>query len=198
MTLIELMVGTVIFVFVLLSLGSMYLAATRGFGLSSAETTLQRQGTSIEERLVDHVLRARSLQVAECGPASVTISANESIIYQRLVQNSNTFVLEDEFWCVYRHKPLNDPYPQLWRCHIPGLTPPQTCSSTPENLLSGALTPPGQAISVSDSRFEVAPVVGALATTVDIRFDLDLRVVASDQPLLISPRRFGFNTTVRN
>ena len=197
--LIEVLVAAIIFVFVTLAFGSLYLSLSgkRGFDLTNAETFLQSQGTSIEEALMRHILRASALQVAACG--SATITAGQSIIYQRQVQNPSTGVLQSESWCIYQDQRTGDPYPLLWRCQVPGLTPPQTCTANPgSSLLAGAPVLPGLALAVSNTTFAAAPVVGAIVTTVDIRFDLDLRGVSSAQSLLFGPRRFGFNTTIRN
>lgn len=191
--------GVAIFTFVALALGSLYLSLSgeRGFNLASAEAFLQSQGTLIGEEFVRHILRASALQVAACG--SATIAAGQSIIYQRWVQNPTTLALQSEFWCVYQDQRPGNPYPLLWRCRVAGLTPPQTCTAQPvESLLAGSPVRSGLALAVSNTTFAVAPVVGAVAMTLDIRFDLDLRVVDSDQSLLTSPRRFGFNTTIRN
>lgn len=205
LTLVELLVAAAIFIFVAFGMGSLYLSAKRGFDFGSAEAFVQRQGTLVQEELARHILRATLLQVAQCRPnGSVTIAAGESIIYQRLVQDPTSGALQNEYWCIYwfqRTSPA-DPYPQLWRCRIAGPTPPQNCTSTPENLL-----PPvpasisGQLVSVSSANFAV-PLscvgVTCVATSVDIRFDLDLRDGATGPSLLWSARRFGFNTTIRN
>jgi len=196
-TLLEALVAVAVFTFVALALGSLYLPVLGqgGFDLGTAETFLQSQGTLIAEELVRHILRASALQVAACGSATV---AGQSIIYERWVQNPSTSVLQSEFWCVYQYQRPSDPYPLLWRCRLTGLTPPQSCTAEPlESLLAGSPVRRGLALAVSNTTFAVA-TASAVATTVDVRFDLDLLRVDSGQSLLTSPRRFGFNTTVRN
>ena len=209
-TIVELLVAAIIFAVVIFGMGSLYLSARQSFDFANVETFLQRQGTLIQEELARDILRAASLQVQTtsatlCRPSSsVTIAANQSILYERFVQNGSGGPLQTEFWCVYRHQPSGVPYPSLYRCPldptIVGVNPPPyNCTQTAENLLAGAYVPPGQALSVPDVSFSIPVLVpGAIATTVDLRFDLDLRRTSPDASLLLSPRRFSFNTTVRN
>lgn len=202
-TFVELMVASVIFVFVVFAVGALYLSAKRSLDFGSAEVYLQRQGTLIQEELARHILRAASAQVAQCGPSGVTVPAGQSLLYQRLVASAATGALESEFWCIYQPPPGGPP-PSLWRCRVSGLAPPQTCSGTSENLVANVIQPlPGQAVQVSNTSFAVAAVTCggspcATAASIDIRFELDLLQGASGASLLWGPRRFGFNTTIRN
>lgn len=203
-TLIEVLIAAAVFTFVALAFGSLFLAGKDGFEFASAEASLQSQGTLIEEELRRHILRASALQVSTCRPdATVTIPDGQSIIYQRRLQNPSTLALQSEFWCIYRYRRTSDLYALLWRCQVAGLTPPQTCTAAPaESLLTGSSVRSGLALAVSDTHFSNTTFAvtdgNAVATTVDVRFDLDLLLADSGQSLLTSPRRFGFNTTIRN
>jgi hypothetical protein len=203
-SMVELMVAAAIFMVVAFGMGSMYLFSRQSFDTASTETFLQRQGTLIQEELTRHILRASALEVQPsatplCRPsAAATIPLNESLLYQRFVQDASTGVLQTEFWCVYRHQPAGAPFPLLYRCPVAGLAPPQNCTATGENLLAGAPVPGNQALAVTGASFTLSPVAGAVATTVDLSFDLDLRRVTPNQSLVLAPRRFSFNTTIRN
>jgi len=202
-TFVELMVASVIFVFVVFAIGALYLSAKRSLDFGSAEVYVQRQGTLIQEELARHILRAASAQVAQCGPSGVTVPAGQSLLYQRLVASAATGALESDFWCIYQPPPGGSPL-SLWRCRVSGLAPPQTCSGTPENLVANLIQPlPDQSVQVSDTSFAVSPVTCggspcATAASVDIRFELDLLQGSTGASLLWTPRRFGFNTTIRN
>lgn len=197
--LVEALVATMIFAVVALGIGSLYLATARQFATASAETSLQRGGTLIQEELTRHLLRASALQVQTgtvplCQPsAGVTLPPNEALLYQRFVQVVDGGPLVAEFWCVFRHQE------RLRRCPVPGLLPPQTCTGTPADLLHGAQLAPGEEVVVTGARFEYAAVPGATATTMDLGFDLDLRRPGTTVSLLGGPpRRFSLNVTIRN
>jgi len=214
----ELLVTGVIFAIIALGLGTLYLSSTHAVDEGSAAVFIQRQGTQIQEELARHIQRAAILQVdppgaaqSLCHPASgVNLSAGKSILYQRSVGTvgSPTDPSASEFWCVYEYKRPADSYAQLWRCAVPGLTPPQTCSSAPENLVASALRgSQGAPLSVSGSCFTPAgtscpppnPVCPGCPVSVDVGFALDVKRGATDsRSLLGGPREFAFNITVRN
>lgn len=198
-TLIELLVAAAIFAFVVLAFGALFLAVIDAIAVASAEAFLQSQGTLIEEDITRNILRASALQVAECKPGALLASVT-GLIYQRWVQNSSTLVWENMYWCIYQYQRTGDSYALLWRCEVTGLTTPQTCTAEPEqgkSLLAGSSARKGLALKVSNTTFAVASIGSAVATTVDVRFDLDL-LNDSGESLLTGARRFGFNTTIRN
>ncbi len=218
-----------IFAIVGLGTGSLYLSTTRAMDEGSAIAYVQRQGTQIQEVLARHIQRATALEVdaygathSLCQPSSgVNLSRGKSIIYQRTVgtTGSPTSPSNHEFWCVYEYKRTTDPYAQLWRCQVSGLTPPQACSTTPENLVASALRGfRGLSIGVSGTCFRpqgldpaTYPYSSCIPATapsslpccppsVDVTFALDVKRSTTDSVgvLLIQPRQFAFNLTIRN
>jgi prepilin-type N-terminal cleavage/methylation domain-containing protein len=205
-TLVELLIAILVVAIIAIGFGSLYVSSQRALDLSSAEAFLQRQGTLIQEELQRQVSRANLLEVAECRPTGVTLSAGESIIYNRRVQDPATSTMTDEASCVFRHQPSGQPA-ALWRCPIPGTTPPQTCSTTAENLLFGIPQKAGRQVDVSVisgvPTFQTASIlcggVGcATVTTVDVRFRLNLATSPGGQALIPVARDFGFNLSLRN
>jgi prepilin-type N-terminal cleavage/methylation domain-containing protein len=201
-TLVELMVAIPLVAIIALGAGFLYVSARNALDLSTAESFVQRQGTLIEEEMVRQVSRANLLQVAECRPSGVTLAAGKSIIYNRRVQNAGTLLMEDETWCIFEHQPTGQPM-QLRRCRVPGLTPPQDCSGTPENLLFGVPLRAGDEVRVSNTTFALASILCggtpcATVTTADVRFTLELAKATGAAGLLTPAREFGFNLSIRN
>ena len=217
-TLPELLVTAAIFSIIGLGLGTLYLSSTQVMAEGSAAVFVHRQGTQIQEELARHIQRATVLEVdppgatqSLCHPSSgVNLGPGKSVIYQRSVgtAGSPTDPSTSEFWCVYEHKRAADPYPQLWRCQVSGLTPPQICSTAPENLVASALRGfSGWPIAVSGTCFTPAgrdcpppnPSCAGCPVSADVTFALDVKRTASDsRSLLGRPREFGFNITIRN
>ena len=218
LTLIELLVTLAIFAIVVLGLGTLYLSATQAMDEGSAAVFLQRQGTQIQEELAIHVQRATVLEVDPpgatqglCHPSGgLNLPPGKSIIYQRTVGSSSdpTNPATNEAWCVYEHKRPADPYAQLWRCRVSGLTPPQICATAPENLVASTLRGfRGLPIGVSRTCFAPAgtncpppsPTCVGCPMSVDVTFTLDVKRAPTDpRSLLGGPREFGFNITIRN
>jgi hypothetical protein len=207
LTLIELLVAAVIFLTVLLAMGSVYLFARRGFEYATTETFLQRQGTLLTEVLTDHILRASALQVADCHASSATIPSGHSIMYRRSVAIAGGLSdLSDEFWCIYRHQAAGGA-PSLWRCPIAALSAGQTCTQNPQDLLIGIPAPqPGLAVTVVPVKdqngidqpiFSLAPSNDP-AQSILMHFALDLREITTGQTVIFGERRFGINIVTRN
>ncbi len=215
-TLAELLVTLMIFTIIGLGLGSLYLSSTRAMDEGSTMVYVQRQGTQIQEELARHIQRATVLEVdppgatqSLCGPSGAVLSPGKSIIYQRTVGTTAipTSPTTDEFWCVYEYKETTDPYAQLWRCQVSDLTPPKTCTTTPENLVASALREsPGLPIGVSGTCFTPAgttcpppaPTCIGCPMSVDVTFALDVKRSPTAGSLVGGPRQFGFNITIRN
>lgn len=215
-TLAELLVTLVIFAIIGLGAGSLYLSATRAMDEGSTIAYVQRQGTQIQEELLRHTRRATSLEVDStqslCKPsASLSVPAGKSIAYRRQVGNStsSTAPATDELWCLYEYQRTGDAFPQLWRCQVCGtgttacalasFTPPHTCSSAPENLVTSALRGfRGLPIGVSGTAFTCG--AAGCSVSVDVTFALDVKRSAADQVgvALAQPRGFIFNITIRN
>lgn len=208
-SLAELLVVALIFAIVALGAGTLYVSATRTMDDASALVYAQRQGTQIQEALQRHMERSTVLQVSStqvlCRHASgLDVPAGKAVVYQRVVGASGTPTVPDtdERWCLYEYQPSGFAVAQLWRCRVAGLTPPQTCTSTPENLFAGALRGfKGLGLGTGGTAFTLAPcaVAGTCPTSVDIRFPLDVLRSASDPgSVLGTPLWFAFNVTVRN
>jgi prepilin-type N-terminal cleavage/methylation domain-containing protein len=211
-TLVELLVAAALFAFIALGMGAVYVSAVNTLDTSTTETSLQRQGTALGDVLTRHMYRATALQIAACRPTGsplVTLPIGESVMYQRSVSDGATGALVEEFWCVYRYRPSSAAYPSLWRCPIARMSPvPQTCTAPSENLLNGmptlragvavAVLPTKSTSGVDQPIFTLAPLAAPVATTVDIRFALDLRRIADDATETFGARAFGFNVTIRN
>jgi type II secretory pathway pseudopilin PulG len=231
-TLAELLVTTLMFAVIGLGLGTIYLSSTQSMDEGSTMVYLQRQGTQIQEELARHIQRATVLEVdaygatqSLCQPAAgVNLSRGKSIIYQRTVGTTGSPASpgSDEYWCVYEYKQPTDPYPQIWRCQVSGLTPPQVCSTTPENLIGNALRGfNGLPIGVSATCFRPAgldpatysfdscipdaapsplPCPAPCPPSVDMTFALDVKRSSTDTTgvLLKDPRPFIFNVTINN
>jgi prepilin-type N-terminal cleavage/methylation domain-containing protein len=208
-TLPEVLIAAVIFLFVAIAAGSMYLSARRGFDLTTAESFLQRQGTLIEERLTSELKSANSVQVTPCREIDPTSSpamgANKSIVYTRFYPLRVTN--QTETWCVYEYqRSAFSAFPQLWRCPLAGAAS-TICTggaTNAENLL-----PPvpssvaGQRVEVTNTIFcptGISPCTGAtpVARSVDIRFQMNLYPSNTSTSLLYGPRTFGFSMAYRN
>jgi prepilin-type N-terminal cleavage/methylation domain-containing protein len=222
--LLELLVSAVIFAIVALGMGGMYLMSTRAMEEGSTMAYLQRQGTQVEEELARHMQRATALQVdppgataSQCHPASgVNLSPGKSVLYQRTVGTSTStaspppaafWPSSHEYWCVYEYQRPADTYPQLWRCQVSGLAAPQTCSTTPENLLRGALRAfRGLPIAASGSCFTPmgttcpppSPACAGCPPSMDVTFALDVKPSPTAGSLVGGARQFRFNVTLRN
>src|SRR5262249_27360846 len=80
--------------------------------------------------------------VSLCHPTDGTnLAPGKSVIYQNTVGTTGnpSSPSAHEYWCVYEYKQPADPGAQLWICPVAGLAPPQTCQSTPQNLIAEAL-----------------------------------------------------------
>jgi prepilin-type N-terminal cleavage/methylation domain-containing protein len=206
MTMVEMLVAGAIFAIVALAAGTMYVSSQQSFATASAETFLQRQGTLIQEELERHVLRASGIQIQTtatklCGRSGFTPAVNQSMLYQRFVDSGSGLV--SQFWCLFK-EPAAQSIGSLFRCRVPSNALGASCDLTLgpiENLLTGTLMPRNQVVNVMDAAFAFFVPGGGVtpvATTVDLRFDLDLRNVTPSQSLLYGPRRFQFNLTTRN
>jgi len=212
-TLLEVLVVAAIFAIVSLGAGSLYLLGTRGVDDGSAQAYVQRQGTQIAEEMARHSQRATALTVDNsqvlCKPsAGESAAAGKGIIYQRTVGSSSTAPPDtDEFWCLYEFQGAQDTFPLLWRCQVAGITPPQTCTSTPENLFASALRgfrglgigdTGGAGTSFTQLNCAGCACPGCPASA-DVRFPLDVkRSTSSNDSVLGGARWFGFNITIRN
>jgi prepilin-type N-terminal cleavage/methylation domain-containing protein len=156
-TLAELLVTVLIFSVIAVAIGSFYLSTVRTMDTGSTMVYVQRQGTQIQEELARYTQRATALQVDAPGatnslcqpPSGVPLSPGKSMIYQRTLASSTspTTPVNEEYWCLYEYRQDTragdggtDAYPQLWRCKVSGLTPPQVCLSSPapENVVASA------------------------------------------------------------
>jgi prepilin-type N-terminal cleavage/methylation domain-containing protein len=217
-TLPELLVTVAIVGIVSLGFGSLYLMSVQAMDEGSTMVFVQRQATQIQDALTQHTQRAVVLEVdpsaasqSLCQPSNgLNLSPGKSMIYQRAVgvSASPTDPSTNEFWCVYEYKRPTDSSAQLWRCRVPGLAPPQVCSTTPENLIASALRGfQGLSIGVSGTCFTPSgttcpppnPSCAGCPASVDVSFALDVKRNASDPgSLLGGPRQFAFNITIRN
>jgi len=209
-TVMELLMTVAIFAVITLAAGSLYVFTTRAMDDGSALVYVQRQGTQIQEELARHTQRATVLTVDNsqtlCKPsAGQSTAAGKSIIYQRTVGSSSTAPpATDEFWCLYEFQQTGSTFPSLWRCRVSGLTPPQTCTTTPENLLASALRGfRGLGIGDTGASFTLLScgtcVCAGCPVSVDVRFSLDVkRSAAAGDSLIGGARWFGFNITIRN
>jgi prepilin-type N-terminal cleavage/methylation domain-containing protein len=216
-TLSELLVTMSVFAVISLGLGSLYLSTTRAMDDGSTMIFVQRQATQIQEELARHTQRATVLEAdppgataSLCNPSSgVNLSPGKSMIYQRAVGSSTspTSPATDEFWCVYEYQGNTDAYAQLWRCQVSGLTPPQVCTTTPENLIASALRAySGLPIGVSGTCFTPtgttcpppSPNCAGCPMSVDVTFALDVKRSPTGGSLLGGALRFGSNITIRN
>ncbi len=204
----EVLIASVIFVFVAFGMGSLYLSAKRGFDLGSAESYAQRQGTLVQEDLNRQLQSAVSIQIAGCSEVA-TFPANRSLIYT-LYFPGRAPGSQLQYWCVYQYQRATfSPFSQLWRCPLASATANQVCDPSgeaPTNLFPGARdaapgpvpdSVAGQRLEVLNTSMTPAPVAG-IATTVDVSFDVDLHSPTSAASLLWSPRRFVLNVTIRN
>ena len=208
-TMVELLVAIAVVAIIAIGAGSLYVGARNAFDLSTAESFAQRQATLLQEEVVRQVSRANSLQVAECRPAGVTLATGKSIIYNQRVQNTSTLLMEDQSWCIFEQQPSGQPM-LLQRCRVAGLSPPQDCTTAPENLLAGAPFKTGHRLRVRNTNFVLATILCgaslpcATVTTVDARFTLELAKTtatggcASSGDCLTAPRDFAFNLSIRN
>jgi type II secretory pathway pseudopilin PulG len=202
-TIVELLVAAFVATLVLLGVGSIYVSATRTMDVGSTLLYVQRQGTQIQEELARHIQRATALEVDNtqglCGPTG-PVTAGKSIIYQRTVGSpgSPSNPATHEFWCLYEFQGTGDAFPQLWRCQVSGLTPPQTCTSTPENLFASALRGfRGLGIGDSGTSFTLYTCPGC-PTSLNVQFPLDVKRTSTEPSLIGGARWFGFNLTIRN
>jgi prepilin-type N-terminal cleavage/methylation domain-containing protein len=225
-TLAELLVTVLIFSVIAIAIGSFYLSIVRAMDTGSTMVYVQRQGTQIQEELARFTQRATALQVdgpgatnSMCQPrGGVNLSPGKSMIYQRTLASSTnpTTPLNEEYWCLYEYQRSgddnggSDPYPQLWRCQVAGLTPPQVCRTNPapENVVASAQRGYSrQPIAVSGSCFTWTgttcpppnPSCPGCPASVDVSFAVDVMRSATDARSVVGgPRTFGFNITNRN
>ena len=206
-TLTELLIGTAVFMLVVLGIGSLYLSARRGLDIGGAEAFVQRQGTLVQDRLTRELRTANSIQVATCGEVPGSMSANKSIIYTLVFPGRTTNATE--FWCIYEFKRPSLPFSTLWRCPLANASANQTCTGSPPTVSAENLLPPvpdsvaGQRVEVLNSTFcftGISPCAGPapVARSVDIRFEMDLHPSNSTDSLLYGPRAFGFSVAFRN
>jgi hypothetical protein len=203
-TLAELLVAGVVLLVVFLAITVTYLFARRSFDYASTEAFLQRHGTLIAETLTGEIVRASALQIASCHAGSASIAVGESVMYRRSVDVAGDFT--DTAWCVYREE-ASAGVPSLWKCPIAALSPGQVCAQPAQDLMAGMPAPPAGlrivVVPVKDQDRTAQPVfsaspIGGAATSVAVRFALDLRDVSTDRSVISGERGFAFNITLRN
>jgi type II secretory pathway pseudopilin PulG len=230
--LLELLVAGAIVAMIGLGLSALYLSSTQAMDEGSTMAYLQRQGTQIQEDLARRIQRATVLEVdpygaavSVCHPADgANLAPGKSIIYQTTVgtTGSPSSPSTHEYWCVYEYKLPADASAQLWLCQVSGLTPPQTCLTTPaaKNLVADALRDLPQAIRVSATCFRpqgldpaTYPLTSCIPATapsplpcagcppsVDVTFAVDMlkNPAITSSSLVVGPWQFAFNLTIRN
>jgi hypothetical protein len=173
-TLIEVLISSLVGSMILLGIGSFYVSMLISYNQGSAQVSVQRQGTLIQEHLARQILPAISVPPWGCGPEGVP--ASERIAVQR----------DSDFLCFYLQTET------VFECDIvPGSNPgenPPACSDTPRDLLNGSPIPI-RADSLTFNR-------SAGGSSVDIIFALTEEELNSR--IVVEPVRFALGVRLRN
>jgi len=158
MTLVELMVAAVIFMFVAAGFGSLYLSSMRAIDRGSAQVFVQQQGTLIQEEISRQLRPAVALAAASSGNTCAGVAAPQAMAFQitpaAAARDYFAGVTTSPFRCIYQKAEtivVTDPFPQLYLCAIaaPGsgmisdaLGSSGNCvANTKRNLLRSELDP---------------------------------------------------------
>jgi prepilin-type N-terminal cleavage/methylation domain-containing protein len=151
-TLLELLLASVIFVVVAISVGTFYLATVKAFARGSAQGYVQRVGSQVESEMVRHLTRAvafHSTWVAgDTGSACGNAGASASLLFERpdLFGAVTTVLHPCRFCCIYQVREtatftghlVADAFPQLYICTVAGAAGSQPCTANRRQLTAGA------------------------------------------------------------
>ena len=198
MSLLEVMVTSVITVFILSAAGSLYLSSKQAFDYGTSQAYVQRQGTMIQEQISRWAKSSATVQRVQCGGngtdgRSLAIGdANGTIrcIYQS-PETADTDA--DLFVCVVAN----------WTSGCNGGTSYNMLNVTPSQVNVGALR-------VRNTTFTTVTCIDpgpcgsgavALSTTnplINVSFDLTDNTIPNPQQGTYVGMRFGFGITSRN
>jgi type II secretory pathway pseudopilin PulG len=210
-SIVELMLGTLVFFIIAAALASLYVSTKQAFDLGSSQAYVQRQGTLIQERIARLIGNAQAVQVVDCGPNSPT--------------NGTSVLLLDATGtarCIYQSTTTADANADLMLCQAGSFSAGATCSDTAQNMLNlmqsevaarlGAqlrvrnlafsqvtcVQPGGICVSNPVGRWVVTPLV-------DVTFDLTDGTIFNPNynggafsSANFLGMRFGFSVTARN
>jgi len=126
MTLVELMVAAVIFMFVAAGFGSLYLSSMRAIDRGSAQVFVQQQGTMLQEEIGRLLRPAVTLASASSGNTCAGVAAPQAMAFQittaAAARDYFAGVTTSPFRCIYQRAEtiaaVTDPFPQLYVCAI--------------------------------------------------------------------------------
>ena len=197
-TLMELLLASLIFVVMIVAVGSVYISTVRGLEQASTQSFVQRAGTRVQEALADHLSSATAFNGGTCGP----VGATASYIFQKSVV---TRLHPCTFCCLYQFQDSanSDAFPQLYLCSITSLSSTACLTNTSNNLLGGS--PEGRNLRISALTFTPVLLVGSanIAVAPALRVTFELRdgvfsapsVTCVDQPPCW---QFQLTATARN
>lgn len=206
-SLVEILIASFIFVFVLSALGSLYLTSRKAFDYGASQAYVQRQGTLLQEQIARWAKYSVGVQVVQCGGNT---TAGRSLA----VESANGTIR-----CIHQNPEAADTDADLFVCQVASWTGGCT-GGTNYNMLnvmrSEVATGLGAPLRVRNTSFTRVTCIDhpnppllcgtdgsgdiALSVTsplVDVRFDLTDNTIPNPQSTYVG-MRFGFGITSRN
>lgn len=125
-TLTELMLAAVIFMFIATAFGSLYVSSIRAIDRGSAEVFVQQQGTLLQEEIARQLRPAVTMAFASSGNTCAAVAAPQAMAFQitpaAAARDYFAGISLSAFRCIYQKAETidvaTDPFPQLYVCYL--------------------------------------------------------------------------------
>ena len=197
-SLLEIMITSVISVFILSAAGSLYLSSKQAFDYGTSQAYVQRQGTLIQEQISRWAKNSGTVQRVLCG-------GNSTVGRSLAIGDANGTIR-----CIYQSPEAADTDADLFVCQVTDWTAGCT-GGTNYNMLN--VTPSQVSVGplrVRNTTFTSVTCIdpgpcgsGSVALSVtksliDVSFDLTDNTIPNPQQGTYVGMRFGFGITSRN